>query len=138
MYLNRFVRDLIKPALLEHDFGDDIGPITFTTEPLNDVSTKLPVVRGRGSNAGDLATGFTKAIDVIIDVYADNEDTAYQVSKFIYDHVLAQWKAQTVFEDGWIRTFACPMYPTNIPDPVMPDGIVRYLTNFDLAVRHDA
>lgn len=135
MYLNRFVRDLLKPALAEHTFTGGVVPV-FTTSELQDVPTKLPVVRARGQNAADVITDFTKALDLVVDVYAADEDMAYEVSKFIYDHVLAQWKKQTVFADGWIHKFECPVYPTNVDDPAMPDRVVRYLTNFDLTVRH--
>lgn len=135
MYLNRFVRDLLKPALDAHPFTGGVKP-TFTTRALQDVSSRLPVVRARGQNAADVITDFTKTLDLVVDVYAADEDLAYEVSKFVYDHVLAQWKQQTVFADGWIHKFECPVFPTNVEDTTMPDGVIRYLTNFDLTVRH--
>lgn len=136
MYANRLVRDMLKTAVTNHSFtGGAVA--TFTTRPLNDVPEKLPVVRARAQNPADSLAGFQKNLDVVVDVWAADEDLAYEVSKFIYDHLRGLWKNQTPVADGWIRKFDCPVYPGLVDDPVMADQVVRYLANYDLTIRHN-
>lgn len=135
MYANRLVRDMVKPAVTDVLFGDDV--VTFTTRPVADPAARLPVVRARATNPTDLLPGFQVAADVVVDVWAKNEDVAYEISKAIYERLLRLQRTQQRVADGWIRRFQCPVYPGLVEDPQMPDGVVRYLANYDLTIRHD-
>lgn len=135
MFANRLVKDMVKPAVTDVQF--DGQTVTFTTRPIADPLTQMPVVRARATNPADLLPGYQLALDVVVDVWAKDETTAHDVSMAVYDRLLRLQRTQERVADGWIRRFACPVYPGLVEDPAMPEGVVRYLANYDLVVRHD-
>lgn len=134
MYLNKLLVEILREPIETHNIP---GPrkAVFRTRLAGDLPDVTPFVYGRTVAPSAEHPDFLFRMPVQVDVYADDENTAYAVSKLVYDTLKAAHDSQTVYPTGHIRQFECPVLPWNFPDRQMPDGLVRYTAEYRLTAR---
>lgn len=134
MYLNKLLVEILREPVEAFEPASGRKPV-FRTRMSGDLPDITPFVYGRTVAPSAEHPDFLFGMPVQVDVYADNEDMAYGVSKLVYDTLKAAHDTQTVYPTGHIRQFECPVLPWNFPDRQMPDGLVRYTAEYRLTAR---
>lgn len=134
MFFNRLISDILRTTVTAKVLESG-GNCVFTTRDLQDIEAHLPVVRARATGPAVTKPNQEFSMFITVDAYARTEDEAAELTKLVYQTLHAAWRQQTVFTDGHIRQFACLVFGDNVSDPSMPDGVVRFLSNYDALVR---
>lgn len=129
---DKLLTQIIRPKLVEED---EPKP-TFVTEFPANLDDVCPLIVGKASASSELDPRFGADIMVCqFDVYAKSRDDAVSWSNWLRGELYDAYDKQTVFGEGHLSSFQTTTPPYKFPDTTIPDGVVRFLSEYRLGVK---
>lgn len=129
----KLLTQIIRPKLVES--VEDPKP-TFVTEFPADLADVVPLIVGKAVAGSELDPRFgADFLSCQFDVYANGRTAAVQWSNWLRGELYDAYDKQTVFGEGHISSFSTTMVPYDFPDTTLPDGVVRFLSEYRLGVK---
>lgn len=126
-----YVDGLVKAAVTTND-----GPRWFTRRPA-DYLTRMPcgvIEQVPGSGRIDPRFSGTQAL-IQLDAYASEKREAFEVCRAAVDALVAAWRTQRVFPDGWISSVEISSDVVEVRDRDQPSTFTRYQATVRLTCR---
>lgn len=124
---------IIRPPL--EDSVEDPKP-TFVTEFPPNLDDVVPLIVGKASAGSELDPRFgADFMSCQFDVYANGRNQAVQWSHWLRAELYNAYDKQTVYGQGHLSSFQTLTVPYKFPDNTLPDGVVRFISEYRLGVK---
>lgn len=129
---DKLLTEIVRPPLAALP---DPKPAFETRFPA-DLDDRLPLIVGKMSAGSELDPRFgADFASCQFDVYARDRADAVKWSNWLRGVLYTAYYKQTVYDEGHLSSFQTLTIPYRFPDNTIPEGTVRYLSEYRLGVK---